>query len=220
MASKKNTTQDSEPREIRLYLIAPDAAAAETGARLTAAIEAGDVAALLFPAECDGADALAAAAQAEGIAVIANDGVTIANADGFHVDGDLTRFAVLRQTNDDAIIGFGGVSKRDDGMTAAEAGADYIVAGRLTSGEAPLPLEDRGGLLSWWQAVMTVPCVARAETEAEAIHLAEAGADFVALAPALWTAADATPLLNRLTERFAEIGEETADTGALLEKVT
>ena len=210
---------DIEARPIRIYLIAPDGAADAPGHALKAAAEAGDIAALLIPAPIANAPALIAAAQKADIAVIAVDGVPVDGVDGVHVDGDFSRFAVLRRTMADAIVGIGGLARRDDGMTVAEAGADYVAFGRLASGDAPLPLDTREGLLSWWQAVMTVPCVARAETEDEALALAEAGADFVALAPDLWTGPDGADRVARLTVQFAEIGARTAEPGAMLERV-
>ncbi len=198
------TATENQVRDIRLYLIAPETGDAALAERLAAVANICDIAALLLPASYAAASKLTAEAQKAGIAAL----TTADNLDGFdgaHIDGDLTQFAIRRRTNPEAIVGFGGVSRRDDGMTAGEAGADYIAIGRLIPNGPALPLDARIDLLSWWQAVMTVPCVSRAEDIPEAEALAKAGADFVALAPSLWTASETTEGLETLSRRLAEI---------------
>lgn len=203
------TATENQARDIRIYLIAPEIGDAALAERLAAATAVCDVAALLLPASYGDTTTLAAKAQRTGIATL-TAGDTLDGFDGAHIDGDLTQFAIRRRTHPDAIVGFGGVSRRDDGMTAGEAGADYVAVGRLIPNGPALPLDTRIDLLSWWQAVMTVPCVSRAENIFEAEALAEAGADFVALAPSLWTAPEATEGLESLSRRLAEIAASEA----------
>lgn len=194
-----------QPREIRLYLIAPDTVEPELAEALDAALRVGDVAAVLFPAEFEGRGALISAAQKAEAAVLTSPESQEPGIDGVHVDGDETKFQTLRRAMPDAIVGIGGVSRRHDGMAAGEAGADYVAIGRLTDGAQPLDMGTRRELLEWWQAMMTVPCVARADTEAEALKLAEAGADFIAFAPSLWTTGAGAGTVERLRQRFEDI---------------
>ena len=68
-------------------------------------------------------------------------------------------------------------------MELGEAGADYVAFG------IPPHVEDREragerqiDLISWWSELFEVPCVAFDVTDAEqARHVADAGADFVAV---------------------------------------
>jgi thiamine-phosphate pyrophosphorylase len=64
-------------------------------------------------------------------------------------------------------------------MLAGEAGADYVA---FEGDEAELK-----DLLNWWQALMTLPCVALGGVTLDnAAALARAGADFLALEHPLW----------------------------------
>lgn len=81
------------------------------------------------------------------------------------------------------IVGIEAAASRHDAMTLAEAGADYIAFARTTPGaEADGPLSCQGALVAWWAEVFEVPCVALdARDAAEAIALAQAGADFIGI---------------------------------------
>ena len=90
---------------------------------------------------------------------------------------------------------------RDDAMTLAEQGADYVAFG------APAELQDRDkgrarrdDLVAWWAEIFEVPCVAfDVETAEEASALSWAGADFIAVTLAAGLApADARDLLDRM----------------------
>jgi thiamine-phosphate pyrophosphorylase len=73
-------------------------------------------------------------------------------------------------------------------MEAAEAGADYVAFGAFfpTTTKDPKTAAD-SELLSWWQEIMEVPCVAIGGITVEnAKGLADAGADFVAVSAGVW----------------------------------
>jgi thiamine-phosphate pyrophosphorylase len=82
-----------------------------------------------------------------------------------------------------AIVGVDAGISRDDAMTLAEAGAEYVAFG------APLDLSDldkartrRADMVAWWAEIFEVPCVAFDVESGEAAEaLARAGADFVAV---------------------------------------
>jgi thiamine-phosphate pyrophosphorylase len=69
-------------------------------------------------------------------------------------------------------------------MIAGEAGADYVAF----SGREDRPeLAADPSILSWWQVMMTLPCVAMGRIDlGEVADLARAGADFVVLDEAVW----------------------------------
>ena len=99
--------------------------------------------------------------------------------DGVHVEGQKRRVAAVRRAlGEDAIVGAGAAASRHQAMEAGEAGANYIAFGNCD----PEPQPPNPELLSWWQEVIELPCVAMDN----ALEMAEAGADFLALRQAVW----------------------------------
>jgi len=191
-----NTAEDTGERiETRIYLEVPAAALdAETldswTERLAAALDSAEVACVLLRSGAADEARLATAigrlrpiAQGRGIAFLLENHPELAarsGCDGVHVDGPAEIAAARAALGDDAIVGVDCGASRHEAMLAGEADADYVGFG----GREPAPTE----LLSWWQAVMTIPCVAfGAENLATAKEMAWAGADFVALAEAFWS---------------------------------
>lgn len=189
----------------RLYLITPPTLADldAFAARLSAALDADDVAALqirLKPATDDQIVAAVARllpiARARGVAVILNDRPDLARAlgcDGVHVgQGDASVAEARRVMGPDAMVGVTCHDSRHLAMEAAEAGADYVAFGAFfptgTKATAHRPGLD---ILSIWQETMEVPCVAIGGiTASTAAELARAGADFLAVSAGVWAHPD------------------------------
>jgi thiamine-phosphate pyrophosphorylase len=195
---KASRPKQADPRPApRLYLVTPpfvDDATFST--QLAAALAAGDVAAVLLRlAEADErtqinrAKALSAVVQEKGAALLLDghaDLVARAGADGAHLTGIAEFTAALEQLKPERIAGVGGLVTRHDAMSAAEAGADYVMFGEPgAAGERPSfeAIEER---VAWWAQVFEAPCVAYAASDEEVAPLAKAGADFVALGDWLW----------------------------------
>ncbi len=127
------------------------------------------------------------AAQKETALLVAGDSDRAGRAgfDGVHCEGDEAALkAALKWLKPDRIVGAGGFLERDGAMNAGELGADYVMFGKpgMSAHEARIA----AGLVAWWVDVMEPPCAGYATTpEALAAHL-NAGADFIALDPALW----------------------------------
>jgi thiamine-phosphate pyrophosphorylase len=185
----------------RLYLITPpalpdlDAFARE----LETALAAGDVAALqirLKPAEDAAIIAatrrLAPIAVAHGTAVILNDRPDLARdlgCDGVHLGQDDMGCAQARQIlGPGAIIGVSCQDSRHLAMEAAEAGADYVAFGAFfPTSTKDATARPEPEILSIWQEVMQIPCVAIGGITVEtAAGLAAAGADFLAVSSGVW----------------------------------
>jgi thiamine-phosphate pyrophosphorylase len=118
-------------------------------------------------------------AQSLGIAVLLEDELDLAlelAADGLHASDAEAPLAELRRAlGPERSLGAACGLSRHLAIEAAEAEVDYV----SFAGEAGALLE----IVGWWAEVMTPPVVAEgATTPAEAAALAEAGADFVALA--------------------------------------
>ena len=126
-------------------------------------------------------------AQARGLAVLLEDEPELAAAlgcDGVHLGDPAALARARRILGPEASIGVACGASRHAAMVAGEGGADYVAFGRLAPPEPP-ELADPA-LVAWWHALMTLPCVALgARSPAEHAVLLEAGADFIAVEPAL-----------------------------------
>jgi len=195
MTSRPNK---AEPRPApRLYLVTPkveDAEAFSVG--LAAALDAGDVAAVLLRladaderTQINRAKALARIVQDKDVALLLDghiDLIARAGADGAHVRGLAEFTEAIAHLKPERIAGAGGLETRHDAMSAAEAGADYVMFGEPdATGERPSfeAIEERIG---WWAEVFEAPCVGFAAKADEIAPLVKAGADFIALGDWIW----------------------------------
>jgi thiamine-phosphate pyrophosphorylase len=180
----------------RVYLVTPPLDAPELAAKLAQALEAADVAAVLTRPPAAGeanlivrVQAVAPAVQSRGVAFLLEgspEGVAAAGADGAHVAGLAGLDTALPVLKPRYIVGCGGLSSRHDAMVAGERGADYVMFGEPDrQGRRPAfaAVLDR---VAWWAELFEVPCVGWAMNLDEVAALAAAGADFVAIADAVW----------------------------------
>jgi thiamine-phosphate pyrophosphorylase len=179
--------KQAEPRPApRLYLITPPVTdAAQFASELTAVLGAADIAAVLMRL-ADGDErtlinrvkALAPVVQDKGAALLLDghpDLVARGGADGAHLAGIDAFNAALEQLKPERIAGAGDLTSRHDAMSAAEAGADYIMFGE--PGSALNATQER---VAWAAELFELPCVAYANDMTELAPLVAAGADFIA----------------------------------------
>ena len=187
----------------RLYLISPQEVGGAFPDRLRAALEPG--VATAFQLRVKDVDEHQLARLAEpllricadaDVTFIVNDSITLTKrlgADGVHLgqsDGD------LREARDtlgpDAQIGRTCHDSRHLAMQAGEEGADYVAFGAFyPTTTKPSDYRPPPAILSWWAAVFELPCVAIGGiTPANAKPLVDAGADFIAVCQAVWSADD------------------------------
>jgi len=139
---------------------------------------------------------LAAPVQRRDVAFLVEDDLELAlsvGADGLHLGADEpVRYRAARaRLGAGRTVGIAAPAARHDAMVAAERGADYVAVSA-----AAMPAADFLELIGWWSELMTVPLVAGlATTPEQTAAWAGAGADFVALDPVLWAAADPAALL-------------------------
>jgi thiamine-phosphate pyrophosphorylase len=104
-----------------------------------------------------------------------------------HIEADGISYAKAHAlVGADAIVGVNCKASRHAAMEAAEAGADYVAFGPFfpSHGQERAEID----LLSWWSEIMTVPCVAMDGVTAQnCAPLVRAGADFLAVADAVWS---------------------------------
>ncbi len=197
------TAMPERPR-CRLYLITPPALDPATFAPILAsALQAGDVAAVQLRLKDVSDEAVLAAGralgpliQASGAAFLVNDRPDLAaalGADGVHIGQDDASYSAARKAvGPDRIVGVTCHASRHLAMEAAEAGADYVAFGAFhPSGTKAPPAMADPEILTWWQALMEVPCVAIGGiTIQNAPALVQAGADFLAVSAGVWTHTD------------------------------
>jgi len=186
----------------RLYLITPPLGLGDIAAfapRFVAALAAGDVASALVrvapealgDARQIGERMVEAAARFEAAILVEGEPRLAARlgADGAHVTGagELLSDA-LASLHPARIVGVGGLRGRDDAMAAGEAGADYVMFGEPHRDGWTPPLAETVEKVAWWAEIFETPCVAYAAHLDDVATLATAGADFVALGDAVWSA--------------------------------
>ena len=209
--------RDTRPR-CQIYLVA------EPGldpATLAMALEAEDIACVLLRQDAAGEeslrpsiDVLQPVAHQHEVAFLIDDHPALAaetGCDGVHLSGNGEAIAAARRTlGADAIIGASCGQSRHAAIVAGDSDVDYVASGGFGGGpasEAPVEAADPE-LLSWWQAMMTIPCVAVGGVDlGNARELARAGADFVAVAGGVWDhpegpAAAVQALANELAAAF------------------
>lgn len=186
----------------RLYLITPLLGDTAPFAHdIGAALQAGDIAAVLLRLEpgseralINRAKAAAAAVQRHDVALLLDGHAELAaraGADGAHLTGIEALTAALASLKPDRIAGAGGLRSRHDAMLASEAGADYVMFGEPDRRGGRPPFDAIEERLSWWSELFESPCVGYAASLDEVAPLARAGADFVALGDWLWTQGEA-----------------------------
>ncbi|HML07543.1 MAG TPA: thiamine phosphate synthase [Xanthobacteraceae bacterium] len=182
----------------RLYLFTPPLGDVASFAReIDAALEAGDIAAVLLRLEqsdertlINRAKTIAAIVQRRDIALLL-DGhpelVARAGADGVHLAGIAALNAALSVLKPARIAGAGGLRSRHDAMLAGEAGADYVMFGEPDRRGGRPPFDALLERIRWWAELFESPCIGYASGLDEVAPLKEAGADFVALGDWIWT---------------------------------
>ncbi|MBI1340763.1 thiamine phosphate synthase [bacterium] len=214
----------------RLYLITPpvipDAGAFE--ASLVDALSGGDVACLQIrlkdrddqSASDDHiikvAKRLLPVAQDKGVAVLINDRPDLARdlgADGVHIgQSDASYRDARRMVGDAGIVGVTCHASKHLALEAGEAGADYVAFGAFFPTETKqATTRAELDLLTWWQEMVVLPCVAIGGITVEnAPSLVAAGADFLAVSSGVWGHKEgpgaAVAAFNRLFEARSSEG--------------
>lgn len=119
--------------------------------------------------------------------------------DGVHLtDGARTVRYARKELGQDAIVGAFCAASQHDGMTAGEAGADYVCFGPV--GETGLGTGARAerDLFQWWSEVIEVPVVAEGALTEDLVRELAPVTDFFAVGEEIWTAEDPVAALGRL----------------------
>lgn len=192
--------------DCRLYLITPPRIddLRDFSDRFARALGAGDIACVQLRLKApDGAavsdddvlyaaEALAPIAQSADVAFLINDRPDLAlqtGADGVHVgQSDASCKKARAVLGDDATVGVTCHDSKHLALMAGEAGADYVAFGAFfPTATKETTARPEPSLLDWWSFATTLPCVAIGGiTPANCAPLVRAGADFLAVASAVW----------------------------------
>lgn len=170
--------------------------------RLGAALSGGDVASVILSAE--GADtdalhlaakALAPLAQAREAAFIVENDTRVAGrsgADGVHVTTSIPDLRdAITSLRPKKVVGAGNLRSRHEAMEAGELNPDYVFFGRLDGDNNDGVFDKTADLAAWWAPTFVIPAIVMAGRALASVSEAAAtGAEFVALARAVFDAAD------------------------------
>ena len=119
--------------------------------------------------------------------------------DGVHLmDGGRNLRQLRKDLGEDAILGAYCNTSRHDGLTAGEAGADYVSFGPVAASALGDGVQVDPELLSWWSEMIEVPVVAEGGLTAVSIRSLSNKVDFFAIGAEIWTHDDPLAQLQML----------------------
>lgn len=200
------------PEQPQIYLITPPTIALSTFPELLGRVlDSTEIACIRLALAGNDEDTIARAADAcrevahaRDVAIVISNHVLLAQRlglDGVHLDdGARSVRAARKELGTDAIVGsFCGASSHD-GMTAGEAGADYVAFGPVGTsalGDGTIAEKD---LFQWWSEMIEVPVVAEGGLTAELIRELSPHTDFFGIGDEIWSQDDPVAALKTLTD--------------------
>jgi thiamine-phosphate pyrophosphorylase len=198
------------PEQPQIYLITPPTFELSTFPdRLARVLDAGPVACVRLTMSSrdeevisKAADALREITHARHVALVISEHLIMVDRlglDGVHLlDASKSVRYTRKELGEDAIIGSFCGTSRHDGLTAGEAGADYISFGPIGSsllGDGSTVEQD---VFEWWSDVVEVPCVAEGALDADLIRTLASYTDFFGIGDEIWGHDDAAAALENL----------------------
>ncbi|WP_299198741.1 thiamine phosphate synthase [uncultured Tateyamaria sp.] len=200
----------SAPEQPQIYLLTPPVFELSVFPdQLASVLDAHDVACIrLALATRDedrisrAADACREVAHANDVAIVVNDHTQLAERlglDGVHLsDASKSVRDARKALGPDAIVGSFCGTSRHDGMTAGEAGADYVAFGPLTGvGDEATAEHD---LFAWWSEMIEVPIVAEGGLTLDIVKRLAPITDFFGVGEEIWSDEDPAAALARLMD--------------------
>jgi len=148
------------------------------------------------------ADALRDVAHARDVALVIESHLLLVERlglDGVHLpDGARNLRKARKALGNDAIVGAFCGASRHDGVTAGEAGADYVAFGPV--GATPLGDGTRAeeDLFAWWSEMIEIPVVAEGALTPDIVARLAPVTDFLAIGEEIWQAEDPIAALRSL----------------------
>jgi len=192
----------AETETPQIYLITPpEIELSSFPDRLAAVLDAHEVACVRLSLPGRDEDRIARAADACREVTIARDVALVIDShtmlverlglDGVHLsDGARSVRTARKELGPDAIVGAFCGTSRHDGMSAGEAGADYISFGPAGISALGDGQQAPHELFEWWSQMIEVPVVAEGALDADHIAALAPVTDFFGLGDELWSADD------------------------------
>lgn len=148
------------------------------------------------------ADACRLIAHARDVAIVIENHVLFVERhglDGIHLtDGARQVRALRKDLGADAIVGsYCGVT-RHEGMTAGEAGADYVAFGPIGATDLGNGVQAPFELFDWWTEMIEVPVIAEGALNSDLVESFAQVTDFFAVGAEIWGADDPLAALKKL----------------------
>lgn len=176
-----------QPEQPQIYLITPETVDHAFAGTLAAVLDMHPVACVRLDLATRDEDRIARAADslrevthARDVALVVTDRVELSERlglDGVHLSPGGSVRDARKALGPDAIVGAHAGTSRHDGMTAGEAGADYV------SFDASAGFE----LFAWWTEMIELPIVAEGQLTAERVRTLAPACDFLGIGDEIWT---------------------------------
>lgn len=148
------------------------------------------------------ADALREVTHARDVALVLTDHTLLADRlglDGVHLTDAARSVRDTRKAlGEDAIVGCFCAASRHDGMTAGEAGADYVSFGPARASALGDGSHAPAELFQWWSEMIEMPVVAEGALDGDTIAELAPFTDFFGIGAEIWSAEDPVAALGAL----------------------
>ena len=206
----------AEPEQPQIYLITPpEIELSRFPDTLARVLDAHEVACIRLAlsthdetALSHAADACREVAHARDIAIVINTHFILAERlglDGVHLTDGARQIRTARKAlGADAVVGAFCGTSRHDGMSAGEAGADYVSFG--PAGDTVLGDGSRAEfeVFEWWSQMIEVPVVAEGALDEDLIRRLAPVTDFFGIGTEIWGAEDPAAELGRLVAAMGD----------------
>ncbi|MDP4990351.1 MAG: thiamine phosphate synthase, partial [Marivita lacus] len=153
------------------------------------------------------ADAVREVAHRFDVALVIDTHVVLAQRlglDGVHLtDGARSVRMARKELGEDAIVGAFCGQLRHDGISAGEAGADYVSFGPVGTTALGDGSRAEQELFEWWSEMIEIPVVAEGGLDAEIIRRLAPMTDFFGIGEEIWRSEDPVAALKGLTAAMA-----------------
>lgn len=148
------------------------------------------------------ADACRMVAHARDVAIVIDTHVLLVERlglDGVHLpDGARAVRSVRKDLGPDAIVGAYCGNTRHDGISAGEAGADYVAFGPVGATALGDGRQAEHGLFEWWSEMIEVPVIAEGALTADLVARLGPVTDFFGVGEEIWGAEQPLSALKAL----------------------
>ena len=202
----------SAPEQPQIYLITPPAfELSRFPQQLAQVLDSAEIACLRLDIATQDADTLSRAADvvrdvahARDVAIVISDHVVLAERlglDGVHLSDAARSVRAARKTlGPDAIVGSFCGASRHDGMTAGEAGADYISFGPVGASALGDGTQAEPELFQWWSEMIELPVVAEGALDRDLVAALAPMTDFFGFGPEIWDSTSPVDTVHALID--------------------